>query len=321
MKPSLLALSTVAAWVPTASAWGGFGHITIAYLATSFLSPPTTSYLQALLRNSTEDYLAGVATWADSFRYSKYGRFTANFHFIDAKDSPPTYCGVDFDRDCKSIEAGGCVITALQNYTTRMLDTTLSGYERAVAAKFVVHFVGDIHQPLHTENVARGGNGIHVRFEGREFNLHHVWDTSIAEKLVGGIHRKPYPYAKKWADELAEEIKGGKFKDVAEKEWLKGVNVSDAKGTAMDWAKESNKHVCSVVLPQGPKLIEGQELGSDYYEAAAPVVEVQIARAGYRLAAWLEMIVSSLKNETEILGSEESSSLSTSAPRLEAGDL
>ncbi|KAK4145756.1 phospholipase C/P1 nuclease domain-containing protein [Dichotomopilus funicola] len=284
-----------AAAVPGALAWGGFGHITVGYIASNFVSPSTTTYLQTLLRNDTSDYLAGVATWADSIRYTKWGRFTSDFHFIDAKDSPPQYCGVDFDRDCKKDR--GCVVSALHNYTTRLLDTDLRASERAIAAKFIIHFIGDIHQPLHTENVERGGNGIHVLFDGRNYNLHHVWDTSIAEKLVGGVRRRgPYPEAKRWADELTHEINEGKYASESI-EWVRSANLSDPIATAMSWARIGNAYVCTHVLPEGPDAIRGQELGSDYYEAAAPIIEVQVARAGFRLAAWLDLIVTSLKTQ------------------------
>ncbi|KAK4250960.1 phospholipase C/P1 nuclease domain-containing protein [Corynascus novoguineensis] len=296
----LLSTAIGAAAVPGALAWGGFGHISVAYVASNFVSPTTTSYLQSLLRNDTGDYLAGIATWADSIRYTKWGRFTSDFHFIDSKDDPPRYCGVDFERDCKKDR--GCVVSALSNYTSRMLDEDgLPARERADAAKFVVHFVGDIHQPLHAEDVARGGNGIPVLFDGRRFNLHHVWDTSIPEKLVTGggrgVGRKPYPAAKRWADELTREINEGKY--ASERiDWLRSANLSDPIATAMAWAAESNAYVCTTVLPEGPDAIRDQELGSDYYEAAAPVVEVQVARAGYRLAAWLDLIVTSLRTES-----------------------
>ncbi|KAK1833115.1 nuclease s1 [Podospora conica] len=295
MKLSSAALTAAA--LPLAHAWGGFGHITVAYLASSLVAPPTTTYLQTLLRNSSTSYLAGVATWADSLRYSKYYRFTSTFHFIDAKDSPPHSCSVDLARDCK---ASGCVVSALANYTTRLLDTTLSPYERAVAAKFVVHFVGDIHQPLHAEDVARGGNGIHVRFDGVELNLHHVWDSSIAEKLVGGgVRRQPYAQAREWADRLVEDIRGGRWREGREG-WLEGVDVGDAEGTALGWARESNQLVCSHVLPEGPEAIVGQELGrTEYYDKAAPVVELAIAKAGYRLAAWLDMIVARIQSQQD----------------------
>jgi hypothetical protein len=148
-------------------------------------------------------------------------------------------------RDCK---AAGCVVTALANYTSQLLPPRSGGipaWERAQAAKFVVHFVGDLHQPLHTEDVARGGNGIHVKFDGVELNLHHVWDSSIAEKYVGGsARRKPYPAARKWASQLSEGIRGGKFAE-AKSSWLDGMDLVNANNTALTWAREVNTLVCS----------------------------------------------------------------------------
>lgn len=219
----------------------GFGHITIAYVASNFVQPQTAHYFQTLLRNQDQDYLAGVATWADSIRYTKWGHYTGVFHFIDAKDDPPNSCTVDLERDCKK---EGCVVTAIQNYTSQVLDTSMPFWLRAQAAKFVIHFVGDIHQPLHDENVARGGNGIHVLWEGHELNLHHVWDSSIAEKWVGGVRRKPYAEAKQWADELTDKIKEGDFQSQS-KTWLDGMDFEDQIGTALNWARQGNEYVCS----------------------------------------------------------------------------
>ncbi|KAI0007404.1 S1/P1 nuclease [Xylariaceae sp. FL0662B] len=273
--------------LPGAVAWGSLGHITVAYLASNFVQEDTAAYLQDLLQNDTEHYLAGVATWADSIRYTKWGHFTKNFHFIDAKDAPPTYCGVNFERDCK---ADGCVVSSIQNYTSQILDTALWPWRRNQAAKFVIHFVGDIHQPLHAENVALGGNGIHVRWESTELNLHHVWDSSIAEKMLGGIHRKPYPAAFEWAGNLTDEIRSGKYA-TASRAWTAGMDLDDPITTSMLWANESNAVVCTHVLPEGAAAIVGQELAGDYYEKAAPVIELQVAKAGYRLAAWLDLIV------------------------------
>lgn len=121
--------------------------------------------------------------------------------------------------------------------------------ERAQAAKFVIHFVGDIHQPLHTEDVEKGGNGISVFFDERRFNLHHVWDSSIAEKIVThkkqGVGRRPFPAAKKWADALAEEIREGQYK-ANSSDWVKGLELKKASEIALQWAIEGNEHVCTV---------------------------------------------------------------------------
>ena len=216
----------------------GLGHITTAYIASNFVSNSTEAYLKQLLRSNESDYMAKVASWADSIRYTKWGRFTSTFHFIDAHDNPPESCNVDFERDCKET---GCVITALANYTEQSLDPALPAWRRAQAAKFVIHFVGDLHQPLHNEDVSRGGNGIHVKWDGRDYNLHHVWDSSIAEKLIG--RGKPYLVAQKWSAALTEKITGGAYADEKET-WLADLDFGDFEATAMAWSRECNSLVC-----------------------------------------------------------------------------
>ncbi|PHH82045.1 hypothetical protein CDD82_7193 [Ophiocordyceps australis] len=299
MKITLGVINLALVSLPGALGWGTLGHMTTAYLASSLVSNTTEAHFQQVLQSQQDDYLAHVASWADSVRYTKWGAFTKTFHFIDAHDDPPAQCNVDLERDCKQT---GCVINALANYTQQSLDPGLSALLRAQAAKFVIHFVGDLHQPMHNEGVAQGGNGIHVLWEGKSFNLHHVWDSSIAEKWIGGLRGSPQNLAKKWAEDLAGEISKGKY--ASEKEtWLKDMNINDANGTALAWSREANALVCTYVLPQGPKAIQDQELCGDYYSRAGPVVERQIARAGYRMAAWLDSIadvLSKYSNERQM---------------------
>ncbi|KAK8072582.1 hypothetical protein PG996_005930 [Apiospora saccharicola] len=234
--------------------WGSLGHVAVGYLASNFVQDNTASYFKQLLKNDTEHYIAGVATWADTIRYTKWGRFSKDFHFIDAKDEPPTYCGVDFERDCKE---AGCVVNAIKNYTEQLLDDELVAYRRAQAAK---------------------------------------WDTSIAEKMLGG-QRGPYPAAQHWAGNLSVEIGTGKYSSVRES-WVHGLDLDSPIETAMIWATESNAHVCTAVLPEGPEAIVGRELAfGEYFERAAPVIEVQVARAGYRLAKWLDLIVDNIQHQ------------------------
>ncbi|KAL5606714.1 hypothetical protein BROUX41_003110 [Berkeleyomyces rouxiae] len=295
MKPStILACFAV---LPAASAWGALGHISTAYVASHFVSNTTQEYLQKILDNTGDDYLASIATWADSIRYTRWGRFTGNFHFIDAKDSPPEDCSVDFERDCK---ANGCVLTALANYTARATDLSLPPLQRQDAAKFVVHFIGDLHQPLHNENIARGGNGIKVRFNGVRLNLHHVWDSTILEKWVG-VHGKPNRYAEGWAKSLVSEITNGKFTKDAEL-WLDGLNYTDPIATGLQWSRECNKLICTHVFPQGPSAIADQELSGDYYLAAGLALEKQVAQAGVRMAAWLDHLVDDVMAKSALGG-------------------
>lgn len=96
-----------------ALAWGALGHETVALIAQNYVSAKTKTFCQGILSDKNTTYLADVATWADTARYQKGYTFSAPFHFIDAEDSPPTACNVDYDRDCG---ASGCVVSAIQNY-------------------------------------------------------------------------------------------------------------------------------------------------------------------------------------------------------------
>jgi hypothetical protein len=117
MKLSVLSL-VLATQYNQVQAWGTLGHTTVALIASNFVQPNTETFLQSLLQNTSSDYLANVATWADSSRYTAAGRFTAPFHFIDAEDNPPESCGVVLQRDCGS---RGCVIGAVGNYVSEMM--------------------------------------------------------------------------------------------------------------------------------------------------------------------------------------------------------
>ncbi|PVI04011.1 hypothetical protein DM02DRAFT_611806 [Periconia macrospinosa] len=269
---------------PTA-AWGSLGHNTVALIAQSFLSPQTVNFTQSLLNDTSSTFLANVATWADSYRSTAEGRFSGVFHYIDALDTPPESCDVDFDRDCPE---EGCIVSAIANYTTRVQSSNLSFVERQKALKWVIHFVGDIHQPLHVENLAVGGNQINVTFEGESANLHRIWDSDMPEKLIGGYAMAD---AQDWSTSLLADIKpGGKYANQSAT-WLTGLNLEDPIASSMHWAQDSNAYVCSTVVPEGQEGVEGKELEGEYYDSAIPVIQQQIAKAGVRLAAWLNLIV------------------------------
>ncbi|KAK7958301.1 nuclease S1 [Apiospora saccharicola] len=268
-------------------AWGAMGHETVAYVATDFVAADTRTYFQALLADTSADYLASVAAWADPFGHTEAGKFSSGFHYIDAQDSPPSSCGVDLARDCGE---GGCIVTAITNYTNRLLDADLKSSERQIAAKMVIHFLGDIGQPLHNENLERGGNGIPVDYSGEETNLHHVWDSEIPESVSGG---SSLGSARSWATSLATAIKSGIYRSQAA-DWVNDLSLTDAQNTTLGWATESNAYVCSTVLEGGVSAVEDQDLSGDYTTTAQPIVSLQIAKQGYRLAKWLDAIASAV---------------------------
>jgi hypothetical protein len=157
----------------------------------------------------------------------------------------------------------------------------LSDTEVNHALRFIVHFVGDIHQPLHDEALEVGGNDIDVTFAGASTNLHHIWDTEIPEKYTGGYALSD---ARTWAKTLNTAVKSGVYASQAAS-WTKGLDVTDPVTTTLGWASEANAYVCSTVIP----------LSGAYYKSAISVVELQIARAGVRLAAYLDAVAKNQK--------------------------
>ncbi|KAI9768674.1 MAG: hypothetical protein M1839_003982 [Geoglossum umbratile] len=268
---TFLSLSTL---VHLGSCWGTLGHRTVAYIAQKNLSPGAASYVDELLGG--ED-ISDAALWADQIRRQQPK--TAPWHFIDAMDDPPRKCSVNYKRDC--IPKDGCVISAIVDMTSRINNPKLSAQNHLEALKFLLHFIGDIHQPLHTENEARGGNEIAVLFGRRHTKLHTIWDTDILVKHEGGKSKDEASQAADWADRLVEVGAGS--------DWLSCADTSTAEKCALVWAGEANKYICSYVLKDDVEGVTGgRDLSTDYYEDAVPIVDELIGKAGFRLATWIE---------------------------------
>lgn len=107
---SLLAISLLS---PAAYAWGAVGHATVATIAQKYLTSQAQTYVSGLLGSGVT--MASVASWADDYRYTTAGRFSAGFHYVDAEDNPPSSCSVSVARDC----SGSCILTAIANYVSR----------------------------------------------------------------------------------------------------------------------------------------------------------------------------------------------------------
>ncbi|PSR87094.1 S1/P1 nuclease-domain-containing protein [Coniella lustricola] len=278
--------------------WGELGHATIAYVAQNFVSTSTAAWAQDLLDDTSTSYLASIASWADSYRETTAGAFSAPFHYIDAEDDPPSDCNVDYDRDCTD---AGCSISAIANYTTRVSDTSLGTEQQAEALKFLVHFLGDITQPLHDEAYEVGGNDIDVTYQGYSDNLHSDWDTYMPESYAGDYS---LTNAKAWAKTLTTAINSGSYKSLAAS-WIKGADITDPITSAMTWAVDANALVCTVVMPDGAAaLSDADDLYPTYYDSVIPTIELQLAKAGYRLANWLDAIYTDTVAKRGLEGTE-----------------
>lgn len=256
-----------------AQAWGTVGHATVATIADNYLTAETKTWVSNILGNGVA--MSSVASWADTFRYSKGGRFSAPFHFIDAEDSPPTSCSVDLNRDCGK---GGCIVSAIQNYTQIVTQS-----QDVEALKFLIHFLGDITQPLHDEAEAVGGNSIKVTWNGAATNLHHCWDTQMVEEAAGGSSAT---VISSFATTLIGSIESGQYASQKDS-WVSCVDPTKTEDCAIEWAQDANAINCQFVLVNDET---NQELNGDYYAGAVPFIEQQIAKGGYRLGAWLNAV-------------------------------
>jgi hypothetical protein len=109
----------------------------------------------------------------------------------------------------------------------------------------------------------------------------------MPEKYAGG---STIAVAKTFAATLTTAIKTGKYES-DKASWLTGIDITDPVSTAMVWASDSNSFVCSTVMPNGVSAVESVDLGGAYYTAAIPIVEEQIAKAGYRYVSFLPITI------------------------------
>ena len=152
----------------------------------------------------------------------------------------------------------------------------------------MLHFVGDIHQPLHTESEERGGNEIDVVFDGKRSNLHSVWDTLVPnkwrkrEEWGKGGRESEEAAAYLWALEL--------YNSDEDRDDLSGECTGDAAECALDWAREANQWVCNYVLKDDVEGVQGKDLAGEYYEGARNIIDEMIRKGGRRLAVWVDLL-------------------------------
>ncbi|GMI40134.1 hypothetical protein TeGR_g2249 [Tetraparma gracilis] len=275
------------------SAWGRAGHSLTALIAEHIVSPETTDYLSSILLNET---LSSVANWADSITHDE--PWTQSLHFINVQGSPsspcsassPSSCVFDYSRDCAD---DICVAGAIANYTSRM-SSPASAEDLYLSTKFLTHFVGDVHQPLHcARDVDRGGNTISpvkytVTDQGDEFNLHQVWDFGIIENHLAAAYNSDLDL---YADELVAMVgPGGEYASLVE-EWLACPDGADKECTSK-WGVESVETSLefAYVNMEGEQIVAGDEIGEDYAKDRLSVVEQRLAMGGVRLAAILDKL-------------------------------
>lgn len=312
MKERVFLLAWVVAMflyvVPSARSWGCKGHQTVALIAEKHLAPEARQLVEKLLTenpidpklkrycgNATNDLLVDASTWPDDIRSE---RRNGPWHYIDIprgkhKGSLEEYCGAD-----------GCVTRAIESQRAILRDMSADPIKRAEAVRYLIHFVGDMHQPLHViNNGDNGGNCVAVKYlqheplsnplhperEDYSPNLHQIWDTEIIERdmEVSNPHR--------YADELDEKFRGEialwEGAGIHLESWAWEVHeraeteAYDAFSVKVGVEPDVHPKGCADNNHIGKRMFEKHLTADETYQArAAKTAEKGLVEAGVRLA-------------------------------------
>lgn len=247
-------------------AWGRDGHAIIAEIAWRDMTPTAQARAKEILAG--ED-LPAVATWADQVRNTQAYRWTAPMHYVNLPAGTTRY---DPAEHCPE---AGCVVSAVYDFS-RLLVDEVDDKTREDALKFLIHFVGDLHQPLHAGRPDdRGGNDIDTRFFGRTRNLHSVWDSGILN--AGDPEPWPVIAERLWTD----------IRPADRTAWLADADRDDLTGTAGRWTFESHRLAERYAYPVEPNAA----LSEDYVSQTLPVVHLRLKQGGVRLGALLNQLL------------------------------
>lgn len=250
-----------------ALAWSVEAHQIVAWIAENHLKPEVQAAVHHLLGSKDDNLSDGeFAGWADEIRRER--RKTATYHYVNIPFGAREYDAKRDDPD------GHHIVVMISHFESVLADKTRPKEERREALLFLVHLIGDLHQPLHCvdRNGDKGGNGRLVFFLDRQkaVKLHEVWDGLMVRRYVGPAGGKV-----------------GAYSDAIDKRTTEAQSAEWAKGSVVDWANESFRLAVEVAYSGVPADGPPPKLTQDYVDSAKPAVELQLRRAGVRLAAVL----------------------------------
>jgi S1/P1 Nuclease len=247
-----------------AFSWGALGHRATGHIAEAMLTPQAKQGVSALLQGQR---LADATTWADAMRGNPQYKHAAKYHY----ESMPN--GVRFLDYLKAqppeTRALGSLIEAILAAEKTLLQRQASLADKAIALRFLVHFIGDLHQPLHTGRPEdRGGNDINVKWFNVQMNLHSVWDTGMILTAYADVFSKQSPQADQslaYAQLIAKKMQGK-------------VPPPNSSGQSEAWLYESLQLRPNAYDPQ----VNSNQLA--YQNKNISIIDQRIYFASYRIA-------------------------------------
>jgi len=234
--------------------WGQMGHDVVAAVAQEHLTPKAKKQISAILDGKSIVYWAN---WMDNASNTKKYAYTKTWHYKNIENA--TY-------ETMPAQESGDVITALDSQIAALKSGDLSKEGKALALKMIVHFMGDVHAPMHFGKVSDlGGNKVQVQFFGNGRNLHKIWDSDI---LASG-HKWSYS---EWVEQI----------DIKDKKSIKLI----VRGNPYEWGRQTSTITAEIYQTTAP----GEKLSFYYVNKWTPVIERQLLYGGLRLAEVLNDI-------------------------------
>jgi len=252
--------------------WGKQGHMMIAQIAADRLTSTATSIASQF--TGTDYTLADIAPLPDDYDHSPSGRWSGPCHYCNLPKDATSFVM----KYCPSF----CVVKSIQNYSTILGGEESSPFQcdytdgdEPCALEFLVHYVGDVHQPLHVGyGYDEGGNKVEVDFYDERSNLHHVWDDLIIERWNSDF------------DSATQELEVMIQNNPTQVQTY--LSVMDP----ILWGNESFGYVLSTVYNFNPsKNGDLPQLGDAYYNTNLPIVKQRLIAAGVRLGQLLNNIL------------------------------
>lgn len=265
-----------------AFAWGQTGHRVVAEVCMRNLNPEAKRAIKRILK---EDLLSEVSTWADYVKSEDECDFARSWHYIniDPNESLDQVM-LEANKDTninnvveaimlmtKVLEGEKKSISKFQSILKKNNASLLNESLDATALALLIHFMGDLHQPLHVGKAEdKGGNDVKVKFFWENRNLHSVWDSGIIDE---------------------EQLSFTEFADYVGGQSQKEVNEIN-NGSVLDWTAESFKYRLEIYedLEKRSDGDEKPELSYDYQHDYLPLVKQRLLEAGLRSAYLLNEI-------------------------------
>lgn len=248
--------------------WGVIGHQTVAKIAENNLNIRAKAAVKDLL---PDESLTQISSWADQVRSQPEYRYTSSWHFLNLPD------GLDYNSFTQTVKglSGDNIYTAILKCGKTLSDPSSSRAQKVEALKFMVHLVGDAHQPMHISRAEdKGGNTIQVQFNGKGTNLHSLWDGKLLD--AQGLT----------ADEMATKF--NKTNPAQILQWQKD--------PILKWLFESYQ-ISSKLYAE---VQSGNKLSEEYYTKHLPEVQLRLEQGGIRLAGILNEVLKNYKPEPKI---------------------